>query len=83
MMILDEVRTIIAKIHELDVSKITPDTDLYEDLDDSLDAVAIYMACEETFDLEISDDDVEAWNMRNARNITAYLEYRLGKCDGA
>ena len=79
MPILNQVRAIIAEQHGMRVNEITPDTDLYQDLDDSLDAVSIYMICEEAFDLSFPDKDIEEWNLTTARTIAAYIEFRLAQ----
>lgn len=51
---------IIAKELKLNPRKITPDTILSE-LGDSLDLIRIVLALEEEYDLEIVDEDVEAF----------------------
>lgn len=56
-----------------DPEKVTMDTVLDEDLGaDSLDAVEIIMAIEDTYDIEIPDDIAE--NIRRVSEIMAYLE---------
>ncbi len=53
--------------------KITKETSMMRDLEaDSLDAVEIIMAFEDEFDVEIPDEDAEAFN--NIGDIVAYLE---------
>lgn len=52
---------------------ITKETSMMRDLEaDSLDAVEIIMAFEDEFDVEIPDEDAEAFN--NIGDIVAYLE---------
>lgn len=63
----------------MSVSEITPDTDLYIDLGDSLSVVEVYMICEEAFDMDFPDDDIESLNLTTARKIASYVESRLAQ----
>lgn len=72
-MVFDKVREIIAEQLGADPEKITLETNLMKDLEaDSLDAVEIIMAIEEEFDLEISDDQAEQFQL--VKNIVEYVE---------
>lgn len=56
-----------------DVSNVTPQTSLMGDLEvDSLDAVEIIMKIEDTFGLEIPDEDVNQF--KNLGDIAAYIK---------
>ena len=55
-----EVENIIAQHLNIDVSEVTDDKHLMEDLGaDSLDTVELVMALEEEFELEIADEEAE------------------------
>ena len=59
-MVLEKVKAILAEQFDVEEDKITADTDLQEDLGaDSLDVFQIIMGIEETFDIEIDNDDAE------------------------
>jgi len=70
----EKIRDIIAEQLNIDdISSITPDTSLTEDLDaDSLDAVEIIMNIEEEFDIKIPDDKIET--VKTINDIISYLE---------
>ena len=78
-MLLDKVKAIIAEqleVEELD--EMTVDTTLMGDLEaDSLDAVEIMMALEDEFEVEIPDEDAEAF--KNIGDIVDYLEGKISK----
>ncbi len=63
----------IAKQLKVDVSEITPDTDILDDLGaDSLDVVEILMSIEDTYGITIPDDEVQ--NLRTINLLTNYIE---------
>ena len=72
-----------AKIYQLvcdqlgvDQSQVRPEATLLDDLGaDSLDVVEMVMALEETFDLEIPDEDVEG--IRTVGDVESYLAKRI------
>lgn len=79
-MAMDEVRTkvvdIIANQLGVDKEQITPGANVIDDLGaDSLDIVELVMALEESFDLEIPDEDAE--KIRTVQDIFSYLESNL------
>ena len=79
-MAMDEVRTkvvdIIANQLGVDKETITPGANVIDDLGaDSLDIVELVMALEESFDLEIPDEDAE--KIRTVQDIYSYLESNL------
>ena len=70
---LEKITELLAEQLKLDVSKITPDTDLKEDLGvDSLDLFEFIMACEEEFDVEIDTEEVS--NFTTIQEVADYLE---------
>lgn len=71
-MVFEKVAAIIAKELNAEVSSITMDTRLVEDLGaDSLDAVEIMFALEEEFGLEIDDD--AAQNIKTVGDLVNYI----------
>ncbi len=73
-MVFDKVKSIV--IEQLgieDESTLTLEASLMKDLEaDSLDAVEIIMAIEDEFDIEVSDEDAEAFE--NIGDIVKYIE---------
>lgn len=60
MDIFEKVREVTAQQLEIDSDTITMDASFIDDLDaDSLDIVELMMELEETFDIEIPDEDAE------------------------
>ena len=56
----DKVKEIIAKQLGVNIAEVTPEASFVEDLGaDSLDTVELVMAFEETFNIEIPDEDAE------------------------
>ena len=75
-MVLDKVREILANQFEVDLDTITVDTDVAEDLGaDSLDVVDVLMSLEETFDVEIPDEEIEKLTTVGA--LVAYIEEHM------
>ena len=59
-MVDEKVKEIISKQLGVNASEVTPDASFVEDLGaDSLDTVELVMAFEETFNIEIPDEDAE------------------------
>ena len=57
---LEKLKEIIADVLNVEVNDITQDTTFVDDLGaDSLDIFQIIMGIEETFDIEIDNDDAE------------------------
>lgn len=70
---INEIIEMIAKQLKVDVSEITPDTDILDDLGaDSLDVVEILMSIEDTYGITIPDDEVQ--NLRTINLLTNYIE---------
>ena len=56
----EKLQSIIAEVLNVDADEITPETTFVDDLGaDSLDIFQIIMGIEETFDIEIDNDDAE------------------------
>jgi acyl carrier protein len=71
-MVFEKIRDIIADQLDVDASEITMETSLTKDLEaDSLDAVEIIMAIEETFEIEIPDEQAE--NFQIVKNLVEYV----------
>jgi acyl carrier protein len=59
-MVEEKVKEIISKQLGVNASEVTPEASFVEDLGaDSLDTVELVMAFEETFNIEIPDEDAE------------------------
>ena len=70
--IKDRVAKIIANQLGINVSDITPDANVVEDLGaDSLDVVELVMALEEEFDVQIPDKEAE--RITRVQNIFDYM----------
>ena len=68
----ENVRDIIVSTLSCDADQITPDTNLFEDLEaDSLEAVELSMAFEDAFGVGIADEDME--NIKTVQDIIDYL----------
>lgn len=60
MSVEDKLKEILSQELDIEISKITPDLRFIEDLGaDSIAIVEIVLACEEQFDVNIADEDVE------------------------
>jgi len=76
MELADQVRSLIAEQLGVDSAEMTPEANILDDLGaDSLDVVELVMALEETFDIEISDDDAEG--IRTIGDVESYVVKRL------
>jgi len=76
MSVEETVINIIAETLETDPDDIVPDASLIDDLGaGSLDFVAIVMSIEETFDIEIPDEDTK--DLVTAKALIAYIEKHL------
>ena len=69
----ENVRDIIVSTLSCDADQITPDTNLFEDLDaDSLEAVELSLALEEAFGVGIADEDLP--NIKTVNDILDYIQ---------
>ena len=71
----ENVRDIIVNTLSCEADQITPETNLYEDLEaDSLEAVELSMALEEAFGVGIADED-----MTRVKTVADIVNYLSGK----
>jgi len=77
MTIEDQVRDIVAKITRVDRSIITRQSTFKEIKADSLDVVQALVAVEETFGIEIPDE--EAQKFQNFGDFVSYVESRVAQ----
>lgn len=76
MSIEDKVRKVIAEKLGVDISEVVPEASLIDDLGaDSLDIVELVMTMEETFDLDIPDEEAE--KLVRVKDVIKYLEDKL------
>jgi len=67
-----KVRNILAEQLGVDLSEVTPDARILDDLGaDSLDVVEMVMSIEEAFDIEVPDQDVE--DLRTVADVERYV----------
>lgn len=72
-MTFEAVRDTLAKQFDIDPESITMDTNLIDDIGaDSLDVVELIMSLEDTYGIQISDDD--ATNLVTVQKIVEYLD---------
>jgi acyl carrier protein len=72
-MIFEQVRDVIVDTISCDADEVTMETHLADDLGaDSLDAVELNMAFEDTFDISIPDEDMQ--EMKTVADIVNYIE---------
>ena len=75
-MVLEKVKNILASAFDVDVNSITEDTDIAADLGaDSLDVVDTLMDLEETFEVEVPDEEIE--NLTTVGALVAYIEEHM------
>jgi len=75
MTVEEQVREIVAKITRVDKSIITRQSTFKEIKADSLDVVQALVAVEETFGIEIPDE--EAQKFQNFGDFVSYVENRV------
>ena len=72
----ENVRDIIVNTLSCEADQITPETNLYEDLEaDSLEAVELSMALEEAFGAGIADEDMA--NIKTVNDIVEYIKSKV------
>jgi len=68
----DRIRNLVADQLGVDVAEVAPTATILDDLGaDSLDVVELVMSLEDTFDIEVPDDEVEG--MRTVGDIQRYV----------
>jgi acyl carrier protein len=78
MDIEEKVKDIIAEQLGVKKEEIKPESSFIDDLGaDSLDTVEVVMALEETFDIEIPDEDAE--KMTNVGEAVKYIQEKVSK----
>ena len=77
-MVFEKVKNVIAEHLDVEADEITLETSMMDDLEaDSLDAVEIMMALEDEFEIEIPDEDAEAF--KSVGDIVEYIEGKTSK----
>jgi acyl carrier protein len=77
MTVEEQVREIVAKITHVDKSIITRESTFKDIKADSLDIVQALVAVEETFGIEIPDEDAQKF--KNFGDFVSYVENRVAK----
>ena len=68
----EQIRKLVAEQLGVDRNQVTPQASILDDLGaDSLDVVELVMAIEESFDIEIPDEAIEA--MRTIGDVEIYV----------
>ena len=74
--LVERVRQLMSDQLGVDPSEMKPEANILEDLGaDSLDVVELVMAIEETFDIEITDEEAEL--MRTVGDVENYVTNRV------
>ena len=75
-MVFDKVKKIIVDQLDVEEDKVTEAASITDDLGaDSLDVVDLVMSCEEEFDIEIPDDQVE--KIKTVGDIVKFIEEKV------
>ena len=75
-MVFDKIKDIIVEQLDVEVDAVTMEASITEDLGaDSLDVVDLVMSIEESFDVEIPDEEVE--NIKTVGDIVKYIENKV------
>ena len=74
--LVGRIRDLVCDQLGVDPGEMRPEASILDDLGaDSLDVVELVMAIEETFDIEIPDEDAEA--MRTVGDVERYVSERV------
>lgn len=75
-MVFDKIKDIIVEQLDVEEDAVTMEASISEDLGaDSLDVVDLVMSIEESFDVEIPDEEVE--NIKTVGDIVKYIENKV------
>lgn len=75
-MVFDKIKDIIVEQLDVEEDAVTMEASITEDLGaDSLDVVDLVMSIEESFDVEIPDEEVE--NIKTVGDIVKYIENKI------
>ena len=75
-MVFDKIKDIIVEQLDVEEDAVTMAASITEDLGaDSLDVVDLVMSIEESFDVEIPDEEVE--NIKTVGDIVKYIENKV------
>lgn len=75
-MVFDKIKDIIVEQLDVEEDEVTMEASITEDLGaDSLDVVDLVMSIEESFDVEIPDEEVE--NIKTVGDIVKYIENKV------
>lgn len=75
-MVFDKIKDIIVEQLDVEEDAVTMEASITEDLGaDSLDLVDLVMSIEESFDVEIPDEEVE--NIKTVGDIVKYIENKV------
>ena len=74
--VVERLRQLVSDQLGVDVSKMKSEANIIDDLcADSLDVVELVMAIEETFDIEVSDEEAEV--LRTVGDVEAFVVGRV------
>lgn len=75
-MVFDKIKDIIVEQLDVEEDAVTMEASITDDLSaDSLDVVDLVMSIEESFDVEIPDEEVE--NIKTVGDIVKYIENKV------
>ncbi len=75
-MVFDKIKDIIVERLDVEEDAVTMEASITDDLGaDSLDVVDLVMSIEESFDVEIPDEEVE--NIKTVGDIVKYIENKV------
>lgn len=75
-MVFDKIKDIIVEQLDVEEDAVTMEASITEDFGaDSLDVVDLVMSIEESFDVEIPDEEVE--NIKTVGDIVKYIENKV------
>ncbi len=77
MSVEETLRKIVTRVTRKPETAFSPET-TFEDLDaDSLDIVQVLVALEDTYDIEIQDEELQ--EIKNMGDFIAYVERKIGE----